>query len=81
MCETQEEVDFYWDKLTEGGEPKAQQCGWLKDRFGLSWQVVPEGIQEMLSNLESDAASRVMTALLKMKKLDLNELRRAYESA
>ena len=79
MCETQDEVDSYWDKLTAGGDPKAQQCGWLKDKFGLSWQVVPEGMQDMLANPESEAASRAMTAMLQMKKLDLEALKRAYE--
>ena len=79
MCTTQEEVDFYWDKLTAGGDPKAQQCGWLKDKFGLSWQVVPEGMQEMLSDPGSEAASRAMTAMMQMKKLDLHALKRAYE--
>jgi predicted 3-demethylubiquinone-9 3-methyltransferase (glyoxalase superfamily) len=81
MCETQEEVNDYWDKLTAGGDPNAQQCGWLKDRFGLSWQVVPEGMQEMLSDPSSEAATRAMTALLQMKKLDLGELQRAYAGA
>ena len=79
ICETQEEVDFYWDKLTAGGDPKAQQCGWLKDRFGLSWQVVPAGMQEMLSDPSSEASSRAMTAMMQMKKIDLGELKRAYE--
>jgi predicted 3-demethylubiquinone-9 3-methyltransferase (glyoxalase superfamily) len=79
ICDTQEEVDAYWDKLTAGGDPKAQQCGWLKDKFGLSWQVVPAGMQEMLSDPTSDAASRAMSAMMQMKKLDLNELKRAYE--
>ena len=78
ICETQEEVDYYWDKLTAGGDPKAQQCGWLKDRFGLSWQVVPEGMQEMLKDPGSEASSRAMSAMLQMKKLDLHELKRAY---
>ena len=80
VCDTQADVDAYWEKLTEGGDPKAQQCGWLKDKFGLSWQVVPDGMQEMLSDPHSEAASRAMTAMLRMKKLDLNELKRAYDS-
>ncbi len=78
ICETQEEIDRYWDKLTAGGDPKAQQCGWLKDKFGLSWQVVPEGMQEMMRDPQSDAANRAMTAMLGMKKIDLAELNRAY---
>jgi predicted 3-demethylubiquinone-9 3-methyltransferase (glyoxalase superfamily) len=81
ICATQEEVDFYWDRLTAGGNPAAQQCGWLKDKFGLSWQVVPEGMQEMLSDPGSEAASRAMTAMLQMKKLDIAELKRAFEGA
>ncbi len=78
ICETQDEVDYYWQKLTAGGDPKAQQCGWLKDKFGLSWQVVPDGMHEMLKDPDSDASSRAMSAMMKMKKLDLNELKRAY---
>ena len=77
-CATQEEVDYYWEKLSAGGDPKAQQCGWLKDRFGLSWQVVPNGMEEMLADPESAGAQRAMNALLRMKKLDVAELRRAY---
>ena len=79
MCADQQEVDYFWDKLTAGGDPKAQQCGWLKDKFGVSWQVVPEGMDEMLGDPHSEAASRAMTAMLKMKKLDIGELRRAYD--
>ena len=78
ICDTQEEVDYFWDKLKEGGDPKAQQCGWLKDKFGLSWQVVPDGMHEMMKDPESEAASRAMSAMLQMKKLDLGELKRAY---
>jgi len=78
ICDTQEEVDYFWDKLKEGGDPKAQQCGWLQDKFGLSWQVVPDGMDEMMKDPESEAASRAMSAMLQMKKLDLGELKRAY---
>ena len=78
-CETQEEIDYYWERLTEGGDPAAQQCGWLKDRFGLSWQVVPRGMEEMLADPESPGAKRAMRAMLEMKKLDLAGLQRAYE--
>lgn len=78
LCDTQAEVDRYWDRLTAGGDPNAQQCGWLKDKFGLSWQVVPKGMQEMLSDPGSEAATRATTAMLGMKKLDLDALRRAY---
>ena len=79
MCESQEEVDHYWNKLSQGGDPKAQQCGWLKDKFGLSWQVIPTEMIQMLSDRDKEKRSRAMEAMLQMKKLDLNELRRAYE--
>ena len=78
ICDTQEEVDRYWDTLTDGGDPNAQQCGWLKDKFGLSWQIVPAGMQEMLRDPASEPASRAMAAMLQMKKLDLPALQRAY---
>jgi predicted 3-demethylubiquinone-9 3-methyltransferase (glyoxalase superfamily) len=79
MCETQEEVDYYWDKLSEGGDEKAQQCGWLKDRFGVSWQVVPEIVSELVSDPDSEKSQRAMQAVLQMKKPDIAELKRAYE--
>jgi predicted 3-demethylubiquinone-9 3-methyltransferase (glyoxalase superfamily) len=78
VCDNQEEIDHFWAKLSEGGDPKAQQCGWLKDRFGVSWQVVPRGMAEMLRDPGSQGAQRAMTAMLRMKKIDINELRRAY---
>jgi predicted 3-demethylubiquinone-9 3-methyltransferase (glyoxalase superfamily) len=78
-CETQEEVDYYWEKLSEGGDEKAQQCGWLKDRYGLSWQVVPTILNEMVQDPESEKSQRAMEAMLRMKKLDIAELKRAYE--
>jgi predicted 3-demethylubiquinone-9 3-methyltransferase (glyoxalase superfamily) len=78
LCETQEEVDDYWEKLSEGGDEKAQQCGWLKDRYGVSWQVVPTILPEMLEDHTSERSQRAMEALLKMKKLDIEELKRAY---
>ena len=81
QCETQEEIDYYWEKLTAGGDPNAQQCGWLKDKFGLSWQVVPTELQEMLTDETSEASQRAFEALLQMKKLDIAELKRAYEGA
>ena len=77
-CESQDEVDYYWERLTVGGDPKAQQCGWLKDRYGMSWQVVPRVIAEMMKQ-SGERADRVMTALLRMKKLDIATLKRAYE--
>jgi predicted 3-demethylubiquinone-9 3-methyltransferase (glyoxalase superfamily) len=76
-CETQEEVDYYWDKLSKDGDPKAQQCGWLKDKYGLSWQIVPTVLPEMLKDHESPKAQRAMEALLRMKKIDIRELERA----
>jgi predicted 3-demethylubiquinone-9 3-methyltransferase (glyoxalase superfamily) len=78
FCDTQAEIDHYWEKLSDGGDPKAQQCGWLKDRFGVSWQIVPGGMVEMLRDWRSKGAERAMTALLRMKKIDINELKRAY---
>jgi len=78
-CETQEEVDHYWEKLSAGGDEKAQQCGWLKDKYGLSWQIVPAVMVEMLQDNDPKKSERVMGALLKMKKLDIKTLRRAYE--
>lgn len=80
-CATQEEIDYYWNRLGEGGDPAAQQCGWLKDRFGLSWQVVPAEMDEMFSGETSPATERAMEAMLRMKKLDIAELRRAYTGA
>jgi len=78
-CETQEEVDHYWEKLSEGGDVNAQQCGWLKDRFGLSWQVVPNALGEMLGDPDTEKSGRAMQAMLQMKKIDIGEMRRAYE--
>jgi predicted 3-demethylubiquinone-9 3-methyltransferase (glyoxalase superfamily) len=77
-CETQEEVDYYWEKLSEGGDKKAQQCGWLKDKYGASWQVVPRVLSEMMSDPDTEKSGRAMKALLQMKKLDIGELKRAY---
>jgi predicted 3-demethylubiquinone-9 3-methyltransferase (glyoxalase superfamily) len=77
-CETQEEVDYYWEKLSEGGDEKAQQCGWLKDRYGVSWQVVPGVLIEMLTDDDAEKSQRTMTAMLQMKKLDIDQLKRAY---
>jgi predicted 3-demethylubiquinone-9 3-methyltransferase (glyoxalase superfamily) len=77
-CETQEEVDYYWEKLSEGGDKKAQQCGWLKDKYGASWQVVPRVLSEMMSDPDAEKSGRAMKAMLQMKKLDIGELKRAY---
>jgi predicted 3-demethylubiquinone-9 3-methyltransferase (glyoxalase superfamily) len=76
-CDTQEEVDYYWERLSEGGDPRAQQCGWLKDKYGLSWQVVPTALTEMVKDHDSEKAERAMEAMLRMKKLDIRELERA----
>ncbi len=78
-CETQEEVDRYWDKLSEGGDPEAQQCGWLKDRFGVSWQIVPRQLSEYMGDPDAEKAGRTMQAMLQMKKLDIEGLRRAHD--
>jgi predicted 3-demethylubiquinone-9 3-methyltransferase (glyoxalase superfamily) len=80
-CEDQAEIDRYWAALGEGGDAKAQQCGWLKDKFGLSWQIVPRELPAMMSGPDGAKSERVMKALLQMKKLDLAALRRAYEGA
>lgn len=78
LCQDQAEVDYYWERLSAGGDPHAQQCGWLKDRFGLSWQVVPIELSAMISDGDYARSERVMAALLQMKKLDIAELQRAY---
>jgi len=78
-CSSQEEVDELWEKLTEGGEEGP--CGWLKDRYGLSWQIVPTALVEMLNDPDPEKSKRVTEAMLKMKKIDINTLRQAYEQA
>jgi predicted 3-demethylubiquinone-9 3-methyltransferase (glyoxalase superfamily) len=77
-CADQGEVDYFWDRLTVGGDPAAQVCGWLKDKYGVSWQVLPSGMARMFDDENSPATKRAMEAMLKMKKLDLAELERAY---
>ena len=77
MCDTHAEVDHYWEKLGAGGDPNARQCGWLKDKFGVSWQVVPRGMDRMMSDPDPKKRERAFAAMLKMKKLDINELGRA----
>src|SRR5882724_10311604 len=79
MCRTQEEVDHYWNKLSEGGDKQAQVCGWLKDKYGLSWQVVPTVLAEMMTDPDTEKSGRAMEAMLQMKKLDIAELKRAFE--
>jgi predicted 3-demethylubiquinone-9 3-methyltransferase (glyoxalase superfamily) len=76
-CETQDEIDYYWEKLTDGGEGGV--CGWLRDRYGLSWQVVPTGMDELFADPDKERANRAMEAMLKMRKIDVDELRRAAD--
>lgn len=76
-CETQEEVDYYWERLSEGGEKS--HCGWLKDKFGLSWQVTPTILGKLMTDNDSEKAKRVMETMLQMDKLDIEPLQRAYE--
>ena len=76
-CEDQAEVDRYWDALTDGGE--ASQCGWLKDKFGLSWQIVPRALGETLGGSDAEGSMRAMQAMMGMKKLDVAALERAYK--
>jgi predicted 3-demethylubiquinone-9 3-methyltransferase (glyoxalase superfamily) len=78
-CETQEELDHYWEKLSEGGDEKAQVCGWLKDKFGVSWQIIPANLSEMVSDPNLEKSERVMKAMLKMKKMEIKTLKEAYE--
>jgi predicted 3-demethylubiquinone-9 3-methyltransferase (glyoxalase superfamily) len=75
-CEDQQEVDYYWSKLIDGGQPS--QCGWLKDKFGLSWQIVPRALMQMLSDPDPAKSRRVMQSMLKMSKINVEELERAY---
>jgi predicted 3-demethylubiquinone-9 3-methyltransferase (glyoxalase superfamily) len=78
-CETQKEVDYYWEKLSQGGDEQAQQCGWLKDKYGVSWQIVPIVLPKMLQDKNAKKSERVMKAMLQMRKLDIMTLRQAYE--
>ena len=78
-CESQEEVNYYWEKLSEGGDQNAQRCGWLKDKYGLSWQIVPTILGKMLQGKDGKKSESVMKALLQMKKLDIKTLKQAYE--
>jgi predicted 3-demethylubiquinone-9 3-methyltransferase (glyoxalase superfamily) len=80
-CESQAEVDRLWERLSEGGDPQAQRCGWLKDKYGLSWQIIPSALSKMISDSDVAKSGRVMNALMEMKKLDIATLQRAYESA
>ena len=77
ICQTQEEVNNYWEKLSTGGDETAQQCGWLKDRYGVSWQIIPNILLEMLSDADPTKSQRTMTAMLQMKKIDISKLLQA----
>ncbi len=79
-CDDQAEIDYFWDKLTPGGDPKAQQCGWLKDKFGVSWQISPVILEEMLHAADSKKVEHVTNAFLKMKKFNIAELEKAFNS-
>ncbi len=79
-CEKQEEVDHFWSRLSEGGDPNSQQCGWLKDKYGFSWQVIPTALGRLLSDPDKEKSSRVMQAMMKMKKIDISELEKAHQS-
>ena len=78
-CKSQAELDYYWGKLSKGGDEKAQQCGWLKDKYGVSWQIVPAVLGEMLKGKDAEVSNRVMKALLQMKKLDIKTLKQAHK--
>ena len=79
LCDTQEEIDYYWEKLNEGGDPSAQACGWLKDKFGLSWQVVPRPLAKLWRDPHTAGTERAFTAMMNMKKLDIAKLKAAYK--
>jgi len=78
-CDTQEEVDYFWKKLGEGGDPANQRCGWLTDKFGVSWQIVPNALKEMIGDEDRGKADRATTAMLDMKKFEVAELENAYK--
>ena len=79
-CQSQEEVDYYWDRLSQGGDAAAQQCGWLKDKFGVSWQITPTLLHKMLNSENQTKKDKVTKAFLQMKKFDIQKLREAYDS-
>lgn len=78
-CDTQEEIDYYWEKLGEDSDPESHQCGWLTDKFGLTWQIEPKILSEMLENGDKDQVERVTNCFMAMKKLDIKELKKAFE--
>jgi predicted 3-demethylubiquinone-9 3-methyltransferase (glyoxalase superfamily) len=79
MCDDQEEVDHYWNKLTEGGDEKKQVCGWLEDKWGVSWQVTPKALEELMADEDKEKAKRVMPAMMGMKKMDIEGLKKAFD--
>jgi predicted 3-demethylubiquinone-9 3-methyltransferase (glyoxalase superfamily) len=79
MCDSQEEVDYCWDKLSQGGDESAQRCGWLKDKFGISWQIIPVEFLKLVSGPDAEKTKRTMQAMFQMKKLDIDALKRAAE--
>ena len=79
LCSMQDEIDYYWDKLSEGGDPNVQACGWLKDKFGLSWQVVPKDEMKLWKDHKSPATRRAFAAMMDMKKLDIAKLKKAWK--
>ena len=80
-CQTQEEIDYYWEKLGAGGDEKARQCGWLKDRFGLSWQIIPRQMGELLGNPNRQKALAATNVMLQMKKIVIADLQKAFDAA
>lgn len=79
-CQTQAEVDHFWERLGAGGDEQAQQCGWLKDRYGVSWQIIPTALLDMINDSDSAKVQRVTEVMLQMKKLDLDQLQQAYNT-
>ena len=78
-CDTHEEIDRFWEKLGEGGDPKAHQCGWLKDKFGVSWQIIPKQLGELMGDPDPVKAKRVVNAMLQMKKINVADLQKAHD--
>lgn len=78
-CADQEELDYYWERLTDGGDPSCQQCGWLRDKFGLSWQIVPADMGEIMNSTDAAASKRAFAAMMEMKKLDTAALQKAFQ--
>ena len=78
-CDSQKEIDYYWDRLSAGGDSEAQQCGWLKDKYGVSWQIVPDQMVKLIGDQNPQKSQRVMKVLLQMKKLDIFALQRAFD--